>query len=956
MERDRQWTALHKSLNEETEQLAIALALPVWNIDSGQIDRVIESTMHEASVYGIVVEGAGKIHARARDSRWRVVPVDGDFFVSGLFSHSLPITFGKEAIGSVKLYMTSRFVEERLRTTLYTSVIAIVLLDLTLILSLYLLLSRTVLNPLREVERYAAAVSSGSAEWVDIVRTVFRGELEHLRTSIEKMVNLLAVRYAELEMSEKKFRAIFNGSNDAIFIHDADTVAIVDVNGKMSEMYGYSHDEAVATDVGTLSVGTTPYSQEDAWQWLTKARLEGPQIFEWHARHKDGHLFWVEVNMRIISIHNAPYVLVTVRDISERKRAEEALQLSEEKFRTIFENAPVGIFQSSLEGKLLSANATVAEMFGYGSADEILEDLVNIREQIFVHSEQRSEIISNALAMDNFDQREVEYRRRDGSTFVANLYVRVVRSVNGEVAYLEGFVEDISERKRAQEALQLSEEKFRTIFENAPIGIFQSSLEGTLLSVNTTAASMNGYSSADEFIQDIMNVREQMYVHPEQRGEIIASAMATDKFIPYEIENRRRDGSVFVANLHIRVVRDDNGEPAYLEGFLEDITERKRAEAALLREKLFVDAILESLPGVFFLLDEELRLVRWNRNYEIVSGFSAAELATQHAFDLVAEEDRERMAGVIDRLLNNGGIATAEACSVMKDGKKRPFFLTGLLWEIEGTKYILGTGIDITDRKRAEEEIQQLLDQVRQDAAELEQRVAERTAQLKAANEQLEAFAYSVSHDLKAPLRGIDGYSRLLLEDYASQLDNDGRFFITTIRNAALQMTQLIDDLLAYSRLERRAMAASVIQFPAFVEAVLSPYSPQMETLRVALKVSLPPAAIQADADALGMALRNLVDNAIKFTRNTPEPLIEIGGKVTDTSYILWVRDNGIGFDMQYRDRIFEIFQRLQRSEEYPGTGVGLALVRKAMERMGGRAWAESSPGEGATFYLEVPQ
>ena len=127
-------------------------------------------------------------------------------------------------------------------------------------------------------------------------------------------------------------------------------------------------------------------------------------------------------------------------------------------------------------------------------------------------------------------------------------------------------------------------------------------------------------------------------------------------------------------------------------------------------------------------------------------------------------------------------------------------------------------------------------------------------------------------------------------------------------------------------------------------------------TRRVTVKVSLPPAEIRADADALGMALRNLVDNAIKFTRDASEPCIEIGGEVTETSYVLWVRDNGIGFDMQYGDRIFEIFQRLQRSEEYPGTGIGLALVRKAMERMGGRAWAESSPGEGATFYLEVPQ
>jgi light-regulated signal transduction histidine kinase (bacteriophytochrome) len=264
--------------------------------------------------------------------------------------------------------------------------------------------------------------------------------------------------------------------------------------------------------------------------------------------------------------------------------------------------------------------------------------------------------------------------------------------------------------------------------------------------------------------------------------------------------------------------------------------------------------------------------------------------------------------------------------------------------------------VDVTERKQADIEIRHLLARVRQDAVELENRVTERTVQLKAANEQLEAFAYSVSHDLKAPLRGIDGYSRLLLQDYAPHLDDDGRFFIATIRESAQQMQQLIDDLLAYSRLERRVIAISTIKLPAFADDVLETFSPQMEARGITLRKAINPTTIQADAEGLVIALRNLVDNAIKFTLNTPEPVIEIGGKETETSYVLWVRDNGIGFDMQYHDRIFEIFQRLQRVEEYPGTGIGLALVNKSMERMGGRAWAQSSAGMGAAFYLEVPR
>ena len=260
------------------------------------------------------------------------------------------------------------------------------------------------------------------------------------------------------------------------------------------------------------------------------------------------------------------------------------------------------------------------------------------------------------------------------------------------------------------------------------------------------------------------------------------------------------------------------------------------------------------------------------------------------------------------------------------------------------------------ERQQSEEEIRRLLARVQEDAAELKKRVAERTVQLKAANAELKAFAYSVSHDLKAPLRGIDGYSRLLLEDYAPKLDENGRFFVHTIRKATAQMALLIDDLLAYSRLERRAMKAGSIQLHPFVEALLANYSVEVQSRGVTLKVSVPETTVQADTDGLAMALRNLIENALKFTRNTPAPAIEIGGRETERSCILWVKDNGIGFDMRYHDRIFEIFQRLQRAEEYPGTGIGLAMVRKSMERMGGRVWAESKPGEGAAFYLEVPR
>ena len=230
-------------------------------------------------------------------------------------------------------------------------------------------------------------------------------------------------------------------------------------------------------------------------------------------------------------------------------------------------------------------------------------------------------------------------------------------------------------------------------------------------------------------------------------------------------------------------------------------------------------------------------------------------------------------------------------------------------------------------------------------------------ARLRQANKELETFTYSVSHDLKAPLRGIDGYSRLLLAEHRDQLDDEGRQFLSHIRQATQHMGVLIDDLLAYSRLERRELTMTVLPLASVVEGVLAGMRADLAAAGVELETRIDPALrAQGDAQGLTIALRNLVDNALKFSRKRKPPRIVIEARSTADGVQLSVRDNGVGFDMKFHDRIFAIFQRLHRAEDYPGTGIGLAIVRKAMERMGGRAWADSQPGAGSTFTLELPK
>lgn len=374
---------------------------------------------------------------------------------------------------------------------------------------------------------------------------------------------------------------------------------------------------------------------------------------------------------------------------------------------------------------------------------------------------------------------------------------------------------------------------------------------------------------------------------------------------------------------------------------------RREAEERMRAERDFSDAIIDSLPGAFYLYSREGRFLRWNDNFERVTGYTAAEIATMHPLDFFSDEEKPRVAARIVDVFKLG-ISEVEAGFRAKDGSETPYFFTGMTVTFRGETCLAGVGIDITGRRRAEERVREL-------NADLERRVVARTAELEAKNRELETFTYSVSHDLKAPLRGIDGYSRLLQEDHAGQLDEEGRRFLSSVRHATQQMGQLIDDLLAYSQLERRPLTFAPLRPRAVLDGLPLAYEDEIRARGVVFVVDLPDAEVTADASGLAQVLRNLIDNALKFTRGANPPRIEIGGRVESGKYLLWVRDNGIGFDMKFVDRIFDIFQRLHRAEDYPGTGIGLAIVRKALERMGGRAWAESAPGSGATFFIELP-
>jgi len=462
--------------------------------------------------------------------------------------------------------------------------------------------------------------------------------------------------------------------------------------------------------------------------------------------------------------------------------------------------------------------------------------------------------------------------------------------------------------------------------------------QGNVASWNDGARQIKGYTA-----EEIMGQNFSKFYPPEAvlsgRPQKVLEE-ATDKGRSEDTEWRvRKDGSPFWAHVVVTSVRDQEGKLLGYVKVTQDLTERKRAEQVLQERDRYFEISREMICVLGF--DGYFKTL--NPAWKWTLGFSIEELLSRPFIEFIHPEDREVTMTEAEKLMRGNELIYFENRYLCKDGSYR-----WIAWSARAgipEQSIYGTGRDVTERKQAVEKIEQLNSDLQRQAAVLE-----------AANKELEAFSYSVSHDLRAPLRHIDGFVKMLAKQSAEKMDERGHRYLDIIADSAHRMGVLIDDLLIFSRMSRTELRHSNVSTDALVHEAVEGLQQECNKRQIHWKIGALP-EVEADGAMLQQVWVNLISNAVKYTRPRQPAEIEIGCNDSGNGeYVFFVHDNGVGFDMQYAHKLFGVFQRLHRTDEFEGTGIGLANVSRIVHRHGGRVWAEGKPEAGATFYFSLPK
>jgi PAS domain S-box-containing protein len=630
------------------------------------------------------------------------------------------------------------------------------------------------------------------------------------------------------------------------------------------------------------------------------------------------------------------------------------LKSADEPYRVLIEEMNQGAVTLSADGLILYCNRRFADL-----VKRQLEEIVGLAFVGFVAPSERAgfAVLLEAGRI-GASAGEITLSAVDASAVPLQLALGPLPAESAAAICL--IATDISESKRVEEALRASEAQLQTVVENLEEGVIVSDLDGRLLQWNRAALKLHGYSDSDQdrrrFTELIdtfeLSTLDGVPVSVEEWP--IARILRGEKVQDLELRVQRI-GCDWQRIFHYggTLVHDATNQPLMAIVTVDDITERKRADNQLrtsLREVSDLKAALDE-HAIVAITDPRGKITYVNDKFCAISKYSREELVGQDHRIINSGYHSKQFIGDLWATIRGSAVWRGEIKNRAKDDSYYwvDTTIVPFLNEEGKPRQYVAVRTDITARKRAEDEIRQL-------NVELEERVKQRTADLESANKELEAFSYSVSHDLRAPLRHVAGFVELLREDAAPSLSEKSVRYLATISQSAKRMGDLIDDLLAFSRVGRSELQKNDIDLDELVRQTLSELQVGTNGRKINWDAR-PLPAVRADRSMLRLVLVNLISNALKFTSTRIQAKIEIGCAFEDDKETtIFVRDNGVGFDPKYAGKLFGVFQRLHSKEEFEGTGIGLANVQRIIHRHGGRVWAEGAVDKGATFYFSIPK
>ena len=737
------------------------------------------------------------------------------------------------------------------------------------------------------------------------------------------------------EQAKAKLAAIIESSDDAIMGKNLDGI-IESWNSGAEQIYGYTAEEIIGKNVSLLAPETR---KEEVNEILQKIK-QGEHVnhIETERIRKDGNHFAVSLTVSPIRDTSGNIVGASsiARNITERKQVDENLRIANLYNRSLIEVSLDPLVTISAEGKITDVNAATETVTGFTRNELIGTDFSDYFTEPEKARAGYQEVFKKGFVQDY----PLEIHHRSGHKTPVLYNATVYKNTSGTVIGVFAAARNIS----AQIAAEKEREKYFTFFQLSTDLMCIADPRGHFKKVNPAFVRSLGFSQEELLAEPFIN-----FIHPDDRETTrYEIALQLERGYTLNFENRYQCKTG--AYLWLSWTATFNYSEGLIYATARDITETKNSAEELKRVNEKLETIFSNTHMMFALLDTEFTFIRVNRAYAEADERSPDFFPGKNHFELYPDVENQT---IFQHVLDSGTpySVSAKPFQYSDHPERGTTYWDWTLCPIFGSSgkatNLLFSLLNVTERKMAEKEIQKLNE-------ELEHRVMERTAQLEAANKELEAFAYSVSHDLRAPLRSIDGFSHILLEDYVNCIDEKGKEYLNRVRMAAQHMAQLIDDMLNLSRITRSQLTFQSVNLSE-IAAAISKELRQSQPERRAEFIIQENVVARGDPHLLKIVMDNLILNAWKFTSKHDATRIEFSTRTVEGKTEYCVRDNGAGFDMTYATKLFGAFQRLHTTAEFPGTGIGLATVQRIIHKHGGTVWAEGSTGQGASFYFTIP-